>query len=69
VGKTLIVSCSHCGGLFLAGEDQKTRTCPYCGWRVELKRAKKLSSAENAFEASKILKKLKSRGRVEGLEC
>jgi len=56
----LIVVCSKCGGLFLGRAEQKTRTCPYCGSKVDLSKAKRLASAENAYEASKILRKLKS---------
>jgi DNA-directed RNA polymerase subunit RPC12/RpoP len=61
MGSTLIVVCSRCGGLLMAANDQKTRTCPYCGSRIDLKRAKKIASAKNAFEASEILRDLKSR--------
>jgi len=57
---TLIVVCSRCGGYLLAKEDQKTRTCPYCGTTVLVEKAKKLASAENAYEASEILRRLKS---------
>jgi DNA-directed RNA polymerase subunit RPC12/RpoP len=45
----------------MAANDQKTRTCPYCGSRIDLKRVKKIASAKNAFEASEILRDLKSR--------
>jgi DNA-directed RNA polymerase subunit RPC12/RpoP len=45
----------------MAANDQKTRTCPYCGSRVDVRRAKKVASAKNAFEASDILRDLKSR--------
>jgi len=61
MGSTLIVVCSRCGGLLMASNDQKTRTCPYCGSRIDLKRAKRIASAKNAFEASEILRELKSR--------
>jgi DNA-directed RNA polymerase subunit RPC12/RpoP len=61
MGLTLIVVCNRCGGLLMAANDQKTRTCPYCGSRIDLKRAKKVASAKNAFEASEILRDLKSR--------
>jgi DNA-directed RNA polymerase subunit RPC12/RpoP len=61
MGLTLIVVCNSCGGLLMAANDQKTRTCPYCGSRIDLKRAKKIASAKNAFEASEILRDLKSR--------
>jgi DNA-directed RNA polymerase subunit RPC12/RpoP len=58
---TLIITCSRCGGLFLAANGQKTRTCPYCGTHVDLKKAKKVASAKNAFEASEILRGIKSK--------
>jgi DNA-directed RNA polymerase subunit RPC12/RpoP len=45
----------------MAAEDQKIRTCPYCGSRVDVRRAKKIASAKNAFEASERLRDLKSR--------
>jgi len=61
MGLTLIVVCSRCGGLLMAATDQKTRTCPYCGSRVDVRKARKIASAENAFEASEILRDLKSR--------
>jgi DNA-directed RNA polymerase subunit M/transcription elongation factor TFIIS len=55
----LIVVCGKCGGLLLARAEQKTRTCPYCGFKVDLDRAKKIASAQNANEASVVLRKLK----------
>jgi DNA-directed RNA polymerase subunit RPC12/RpoP len=56
----LIVVCSKCGGFLLAKVEQKTRTCPYCGFKVLVDKAKKVASAQNAYEASEILRKLKS---------
>jgi len=61
MGQTLIITCTQCGGLFLAAEGQKTRTCPYCGKRVDVGKAKILASAKNAFEASEILRTMKSK--------
>lgn len=57
---TLIVVCSRCGGLLLAKADQKTRTCPHCGFTIFLQKAKILASASTANEASVMLRKLKS---------
>jgi anaerobic ribonucleoside-triphosphate reductase len=57
---TFVVECINCGGLLLAGISQKTRMCPYCGARVNLQRAKRLARAQDAFEASEILRKIKS---------
>jgi len=56
----LIVVCGKCGGFLLARAEQRTRTCPYCGFKVLVNKAKKVASAQNAYEASEILRKLKS---------
>jgi len=61
VRNTLIVNCTRCGGLLLAAEEHKTRTCPYCGHHVELRRANRVVSVENASEASKLLRELKAK--------
>ena len=45
----------------MAAADQKTRTCSYCGKHVDVRSAKKVASAKNAFEASEMLRDLKSR--------
>jgi DNA-directed RNA polymerase subunit RPC12/RpoP len=56
----LVVVCSRCGGFLLAKAGQRTRTCAYCGFKVDLDKARKVASAETAQEASAILRKLKS---------
>jgi DNA-directed RNA polymerase subunit RPC12/RpoP len=61
VATTLIINCTQCNGLLLANEAQKTRTCPYCGKRIDLYKANKVASAESAFEASQILRELKAK--------
>ena len=48
----------------MAAEGQKTRTCPYCGARVQLTKTNVIASAENAFLASEILKEIKSKKNV-----
>jgi len=44
----------------LTTKKQKTKTCPYCGTHINLTRTQKVAAASNAFEASEILRKLKS---------
>ena len=56
----LIAACTRCRGLIIAKAEQKTKICPYCGFKIHLYEAKKVASAENAQEASEILRKLKS---------
>jgi DNA-directed RNA polymerase subunit M/transcription elongation factor TFIIS len=61
MGTTAIIVCPRCGGLLLAASNQKTRTCPHCNTRIEVRKAKKIASAQTAFEASQMLRKLKSK--------
>ena len=61
MGITVIIVCSRCEGLLMAAADQKTRTCPYCGSQVDVHKAKRVASAENAFKASEVLRKIKRR--------
>ena len=62
----IIVACSKCGGYLLAKDFQKTRTCPYCGSKVVLEKAKRVAAAGNANEASALLRKLKEKAAKGG---
>jgi acetyl-CoA carboxylase beta subunit len=57
---TLIVKCPNCQGLMLTSKEQKTKVCPYCGKNVNLQKAQRIAAAKDPFEASEILKQLKS---------
>ena len=57
----VIVACGECGGYLLAKTGQKSRTCPYCGSRILLEKAKKIAYSKKADEASAILRKLKEK--------
>lgn len=57
---TSIVKCPNCNGLMLAGIQQKTKICPYCGKTVILEKAKRVAKAASAMEASEMLKQLKA---------
>jgi DNA-directed RNA polymerase subunit RPC12/RpoP len=65
----VIVVCGKCGGFLLAKAEQRTRTCPYCGFKVLVEKAKKVASAKNAYEASEILRKLKSDASAKRKKC
>jgi DNA-directed RNA polymerase subunit RPC12/RpoP len=56
----LIAVCSRCGGLVIVKTEQKTKTCPYCSFKFNISDVRKVASAKNAYEASEILRKLKS---------
>jgi uncharacterized Zn finger protein (UPF0148 family) len=60
MASTLIIVCPRCGGLLLAKNGTRTRTCPYCGHTVNVQKARKLASANTANEASAILRKMKN---------
>lgn len=55
----MIVVCSRCGGLLAARAEQKTRICPYCGFKIFVHKSKHVTAADSAREASIILKRLK----------
>ncbi|MGD0995169.1 MAG: DUF1922 domain-containing protein [Candidatus Bathyarchaeia archaeon] len=57
---TSIVKCTQCAGLMLTAKGQRTKVCPYCGAHVDLLRVQQVASASNPFEASEMLRKLKS---------
>jgi predicted nucleic acid-binding Zn-ribbon protein len=58
---TIIIKCTKCGGLMLAANKQKTKSCPYCGANVTLQRAQHVAAANTAMEASELLRKIKSK--------
>ena len=43
----IIVVCSRCGGYLIAKSGQKTKTCPYCGFKLAVEKAKKNSGCRN----------------------
>ncbi|MFA5572486.1 MAG: DUF1922 domain-containing protein [Crenarchaeota archaeon] len=57
---TIIYKCQKCGNYTLAANTQKTKHCPYCGTTINLQKAQKIAAGKNAFEASEILKHLKT---------
>ena len=68
MGTTLVIECPSCRGLLMAAGDQKTRTCPYCGAKIGVRRANRLAAAEDAFTASDILRELKKKKGFPNLE-
>jgi len=62
--QTDIVECPNCKGLMLATVNKKTKTCPYCGTRVDTGKAKRLARAETAMQASEMLRKLKAERQI-----
>jgi len=64
MGVTQIMKCTKCGGLMLCSFGQKTKICPYCGTNIILQKTQRVASAKTAFEASEILRKLKSDQKI-----
>jgi hypothetical protein len=61
----LIIECSRCHGLLLVNKTQKTKVCTYCNSRLLIYKTKKLCQAENAFDASIIIQKLKQKKKFQ----
>ena len=61
----IVVGCSNCRRFLLAASDKKTRTCPYCGRRVNLEDARIVAKSESAEEARRLLQELKVREHSE----
>jgi len=57
---TAIYRCPNCGKYLLAGITQKSKGCLYCSTKISLYKAQRIAVAQNAFEASEILKHLKA---------
>ncbi len=62
-----VIVCGKCGGYSLAKMNQKTRTCPYCGSKITLEKARKVAVAKTAVEASDIIRRIK--GKKAGGTC
>lgn len=57
----LVIVCGGCGRLLVADGAAKSRSCPYCGVRVWLSKAKRLGKADTAREASDLVQYLKTK--------
>jgi len=62
----LVLECNTCKRYLLAISRNKTRTCPYCGKRVALGKARVVSRTQTAEEARLALQKLKMQGQDNG---
>ena len=61
-GMYLVIICYKCGRYLLAKTDQKTRRCPYCEVRLALNKARRITTAKTARQASDLLRSLRERG-------
>jgi len=55
----VVVSCPRCGGLLLAKTNRRTRTCPHCGYRADLRGLRVLGRASSPKEAVALIQALK----------
>ena len=58
----LVVRCVRCGNLTLAEGWRATRTCPYCGARMDLRKAPVLGRFGSVREAREALSRMRMRG-------
>lgn len=57
----LVVNCPRCGGLMLAKTVHKTRSCPRCGFRAELRGLMVLGRTASPTEAVTLIQALKEK--------
>jgi len=58
----LVLQCEKCSRYLLAVSSNKSRSCPYCGKRIAVGKARVLASSDDAKAARESLQKLKFRG-------
>ena len=57
----LVVNCPRCGGLMLAKTVHRTRSCPHCGYRAELRGLRVLGRTDSPAEAVALIQALKEK--------
>ncbi len=60
-GRYLVIVCPYCGGYQAIKIGQKVRVCPYCGKRFETIHARIIARAENASQASFLVRYYKAK--------
>lgn len=58
----VVVRCVRCGNLTLAEGWRATRTCPYCGAKIRLRKAPILGRFRSVGEAREALLRMKLEG-------
>ena len=57
----VVIKCKKCGNYMLAKVGQKTRTCPNCGQRNNLRELKVFGRTKSSREAVQLIQHLKER--------
>ncbi|HUK26969.1 MAG TPA: DUF1922 domain-containing protein [Candidatus Acidoferrales bacterium] len=63
IKRYMVLACTKCGRFLLASSDSETRTCAYCGKRVQKDGARIIARSDSAKEARKILQEAKTKER------
>lgn len=62
----VVVNCHKCGSLMLAKTVHRTRSCPHCGFRAELRGLRVLGRTESPREAVALIQALKEKSVGKG---
>lgn len=62
----VVVNCPRCGGLMLAKTVHRTRSCPHCGYRAELRGLRVLGRTSSPTEAVALIQALKEKSVGKG---
>lgn len=60
-----VIRCYSCGQYLLAQSSRKTRICPYCGFKIVMRRAYVVAQARSAEQATAIIKSIKESSRLK----
>ena len=57
----LVINCPSCGKIIMASTASRTRLCPHCSAKVDVRSAKVLARIKTTQEAVEIIQELKQR--------
>jgi len=62
----VVVRCPGCRGLLLGKTVNRTRSCPHCGHRMELRGLRVLGRTDSPMEAVSLIQSLKEKETKKG---
>jgi predicted RNA-binding Zn-ribbon protein involved in translation (DUF1610 family) len=57
----LIINCPTCGKIIMANAANQSRTCPNCGVKISINRAKVLAKSKTSQRALELIQNIKQR--------
>ncbi|MGQ9679287.1 MAG: DUF1922 domain-containing protein [Candidatus Bathyarchaeia archaeon] len=61
----IVANCPRCGNLLLAKATNKTRLCPHCGFRSQIRSLRVLAEADSTRQAVSLIQSLKRKRMLQ----